>query len=323
MNRRGWESGRHKLLRSMRQRGVAFLLTMLMSMTGITTFAYDAKVNGIYYDFPGNFATVSYYSSSSSSNKTAYTGAVTIPESVTYNGTTYSVSSINYKAFNGCSGLTSVTIPNSVTSIDSYAFSGCSGLTSVTIPNSVTRIGREAFYDTGWYDNQPDGVVYAGKVAYKYKGTMPNNTIITIEEGTLGIADDAFKGCSGLTSVNIPNSVTSIGDDAFFRCSGLTSVTIPNSVTRIGNDAFYYCSGLTSVHISDLSVWCNIKFDSGNPLEYAHHLYLNGEEVSDLVIPDSVMSIGNFTFRGCSGLTSVTIPNSVTYIGRYAFYECI
>ena len=119
-------------------------------------------------------------------------------------------------------------------------------------------------------------------------------------------------------------SVTSIGNYAFEYCDGLTSVTIPNSVTSIGQSAFDGCSALTSVHISDIAAWCNIDFgdyDYSNPLYYAHHLYLNGEEVKDLVIPNSVTSIGSSAFSGCSGLTSVTIPNSVTSIGERAFYR--
>ena len=146
---------------------------------------------------------------------------------------------------------TSITIPDSVTSIGHRAFCGCSGLTSVTIPDSVTSIGYDAFYNTAWYNNQPDGLVYAGKVAYKYKGTAPWCTSIVLKEGTLGIGAYVFYGCEGLTSITIPNSVTSIGNNAFSGCEGLTSITIPNSVTSIGNNAFSGCEGLTSIIIPD------------------------------------------------------------------------
>ena len=123
---------------------------------------------------------------------------------------------------------------------------------------------------------------------------------------------------------NVTCSVTSIGEDAFVGCFGLTSITIPNSVTTIGKYAFFVCSGLKEVHISDLAAWCNISFgsDDANPLFYAHNLYLNGELVTDLVIPNCVTRIKNYTFYGCSGLTSITIPNSVTTIGYEAFRDC-
>lgn len=112
----------------------------------------------------------------------------------------------------------------------------------------MTSIGSSAFYGTKWYDNQPDGVVYAGKVLYAYKGTMPSNSKIEIKEGTTEITPSAFSGCSGLTSLTIPNSVTSIGESAFYGCSGLTSLTIPNSVTSIGKNAFYGCSGVKEIY---------------------------------------------------------------------------
>ena len=211
-----------------------------------------------------------------------------------------SVTSIGSSAFSGCSGLTSVTIPNSVTSIGNYAFSGCSGLTDMTIPSSVTSMGEAAF------------------------SGCSGLTSVTIPGSVTYIKKDAFSGCSGLTSVTILSSVTSIGEAAFSGCSGLTSVTIPGSVTWIDYDAFSGCSGLTSVHITDLKTWCGILFreSSSNPLYYAHDLYLNGEKVTTLTIPDSVTSIRDYAFRHCSGLTNVTIPDSVTSIGDYAFDGC-
>lgn len=158
-----------------------------------------------------------------------------------------SVTEIGSSAFSGCSGLTSVTIPNSVTEIGSSAFYDCSGLKNITMPNTIISIGNGAFHQTDWYINQPEGVVYAGKIAYTYKGTMSSSTNISIQEGTLAIAPGAFGNCTGMTSASIPNSVELIGSRAFYNCSNLMIVNIGNSVNSIEDKAFKDCNKLTSV----------------------------------------------------------------------------
>ena len=129
---------------------------------------------------------------------------------------------------------------------------------------------------------------------------------------------------ASVTYNGVECAVTSIVERAFYNCRGLTSVTIPSSLTNIGNNAFYGCSSLTAVHITDLAAWCKIVYGDGysHPLYYAHHLFLEGQEVKDLVIPSSVTHIRSLAFVGCTGLTSVTIPSSVTSIGNQAFYYC-
>ncbi len=237
--------------------------------------------------------------------------SVTIPNSVT---------SIGDEAFYNCTGLASIIIPDRVTSIEGGAFSGCTGLTSITIPDSVTSIGSSAFYNTAWLNNQPDGLVYAGKVAYEYKGNCPSS--ITIKEGTVGIADSAFGFCRGLTSVTIPDSVTSIGDGAFSCCTGITSIIIPNSVTSIGERAFSYCTGMTSIIVEEENQYYSSEDGILFNKSQTEIVCYSAGKTGDYVIPSKTASISSGAFYGCTGLTSVTIPDSVTSIGRWAFYGC-
>ena len=173
---------------------------------------------------------------------------------------------------------------------------------SVVIPETVT------------YASKTYAVTSIGDEAFRNCISL---TSVTIPDSVTSIGYCAFYGCSSLTSVTIPNSVTSIGGAAFINCSRLTSVTIGNSVTSIGDDAFSGCSSLTSVHISDIAAWCNIKFGSydSNPLYYAKHLYMNGKEITELIIPDGVTSIGDYAFYGCSSLKTIVVGTGVLSIG--------
>ncbi len=301
--------------------------------------AYDFEVNGIYYKkLGGDSVEVTYKTYRNSS----YSGSVTIPEAVTYSSSTYRVTSIGSYAFYNCRGLTSVTIPNSVTTIGDYAFEYCYGLKTVTIPNSVTTIGSFAFEDcSGLTKTNYTGTIadwckikfgsYGANPMYYSHNFYINDVEVkdlAIPEGVKAIGSNAFRSCSGLTSVTIPNSVTTIGSYAFSGCSGLTSVTIPNSVTTIGVEAFYGCSGLTSpVYNSNCFAYMPTSYKGTYNIpdgikQIAGGAFEGCSGLTSVTIPNSVTTIGDDAFYGCSGLTSVTIPNSVTTIGSLAFYNC-
>lgn len=259
--------------------------------------------------------------------------AITIPNSVTNIGSSAfarctnlksinipeSVTTIGSEAFLDCSGLTAITIPNSVTDIESRAFEGCSNLTAITIPESVKNIGYGIFSNCSnltsitvekrnfYYDsrNNCNAIIktYSNTLIATCKTTVIPNSVTSIE-------DDAFRACSGLTSITIPNSVTSIGFYAFVGCSDLKSVTIPNSVTYIGWGSFANCSSLTSITIPN------------SVTSIDREAFYGCSGLTSIEIPESVLSIQEMAFANCTGLTSITIPASVSGFHDYVFAGC-
>ena len=330
----------------MKQLNITSLIVVLLSMIGLTASAHDIEVkNGddvtIYYNFINDNTEleVTFRGSSHKSYSDRYTGNVVIPESVTYNSNTYSVTSIGIYAFFGCSGLTYVTIGNSVTSIGGSAFYNCSGLTSVTIGNSVTNIGSSAFYGCKELTSVtiPNSVTSIGSSAFSASGLIS----VTIPNSVTSIGSIAFGECSDLASVTISDGVTSIGYKAFRECKALTSVTIPNSVTDIEKEAFSGCSNLTSVTIDSNSILLktysyinnnNISKIFGSQVKtyiignsvtsIGQSAFYNCSSLTSITIPNSVTSINSRAFESCSKLTSISIPSSVTKIGSWAFYDC-
>ena len=266
---------------------------------------------------------------------------------------TTGLTSIGNGAFQYCSGLTSVEISSSVTSIGSFAFYGCSGLTSVTFGEGsrLESIASNAFYGCSgltvyyqgdlarWCEGDWTDLMWYCENLY-INGELVHGDLV-IPAGVTRIGSSAFRGYSGLTSVEIPASVTFIDNYAFYGCSGLTSVTFGEGsrLESIGSSAFRYCSGLTSVEIpssvtsigysfgsfafADCSGLTSVTFEEGSRLESIYSSTFRGcSGLTSVEIPSSVTRIGSDAFYGCSGLTSVEIPSSVTRIGSYAFSGC-
>ena len=265
--------------------------------------AYDFEQDGIYYEI----------STSSPSEVTVvhseYTGSIIIPETVTNQGSTYTVTKIAGKAFSECTKLTSVTIPNTVTTIGWCAFGASPSLTSVIIPNSVTSIGSAAFTNCSAL------------------------TSVTLPEGLTKIGNSFFYNCTSLTSVKIPSNVTSIDAHAFRDCQNLTSIEIPANVTEISNYAFDGCSALTSIELGNKVTYIGASaFEDCSKLSIAlipynitmiaNSTFRNCSNLSYITLYDRITSIGASAFEGCSALTSIEIPDSVTSIGASAFAGC-
>ena len=306
----------------------SFWLTAILMLVCQLLSAHDFEVDGIYYNYLSQedktvSVGYSYYG--------CYSGNVVIPASVTYAGTTFSVTSISNYAFDGCIGLTSIVIPNSVTSIGDQAFSDCTGLMSMSVAPDNSK------YDSRNYCNAfietATNTLIAG-----CKNTIIPNSVTSIGER-------AFSGCTGLTSIEIPNSVTSIGWAAFLGCTSLESIILPfvgdkqhtssdtyqypfgyifgTSYYEGGTQQSYYGSNTSSTTTSTYCIPSSLKSVT---ITGSSHIpfgaFSNCTGLTSIVIPNSVTSIGGSAFSGCTGLTSIVIPNSVTTIDYAAFKEC-
>jgi hypothetical protein len=228
------------------------------------------------------------------------------------------VTTIGDYTFAECTSLTNITIPNSATNIGSWAFWNCFLLTSITIPASVTSIGDRAFFGCISLTSItiPTSVTNIGNSVFQACYSLPS---IIIPDSVTSIGGIAFGDCTSLTNVTIPNSVTSIGDWAFSGCTSLTSVAIPTSVTSIGDGVFSYCGSLISITVEALnSVYSSTNGVLFNKSQTTLIQYPGGKPES-YTIPDSVTSIGDWAFSGCTSLTSVTIGASVISIGEWVF----
>ena len=258
------------------------------------------------------------------------------------------VMSIEDNAFENCTSLVSVVIPQNMRSIGNRAFYGCSSLASVDFKEDVKSIGSDAFYGTAWYNNQPDGELYIGKVLYKYKGTMPANTSIKVKEGVISISGSAFYNCSGLISIAIPESVTSISDNAFYGCENLktvingSSMDIQEGGSAHGYVGYYAEKVINADKIIDGYMFKTIDgvhslvYYIGNetslvlPEDYHDDDYViaesalqGNEDIVSVVIPQTVGSIGKSAFADCVNLASVEMARGVMSIGDNAFENCI
>ena len=288
------------------------------SLSSITLSGDNTSIGSSSFSGCTSLSTITLSGDNTSIGHSSFSGCTSL-STITLSGDNTSIGS---SAFSGCTSLSNITLSGNNTSIGSSAFSGCTSLSNITLSGNNTSIGSSAFYGC----TNLTSVDYNGTIAQWCNIDFSSETSNPVYYShSLNISG------SPVTNLTIPDGVTEIKPFVFYYCSSLTSVTIPSSVTTIGNYAFYGCSGLTTVDYTGTIVqWCNIDFSGyyANPVYYSHSLNINGSSlnindssVTNLVIPNSVTSIGDNAFANCTALTFVTIPNSVTSIGTDAFYN--
>ncbi len=281
---------------------VFLTITMLLSIIVVAPITVNASEDDelTYGDFQykiedDNSCTITDYDGMASS--------LSIPSAI--NG--HTVKQIDTGALSDNRIITSVTIPNGVTTIGFSAFNGCIKLEKIKFSSNLDTVCENAFNNTKWFNNQSNGLVYVGKVAYKYKGDMPRNTKITVKSDTVSISESAFKDCANLTAILIPSSVKHIDKYAFYNCQGLTKLNFNDGIERIENDAFGSCEKLTSVNFSE-----TLK-------SIGAFAFVECKKLSEITIPQSVTSVGEYAFSGCENLASVTVSDDLPYVGGRAF----
>ena len=284
----------------------------IIIITSANAFAYDAEIDGLWYNLNNakKTAEVTYkdYYNGVYNNNWKYLN-VTIPETITYNNNTYTVTSIGDNAFNSCSILKSVYIPNAITSIGNSAFEGCWDLGNISIPDGVISIGNAAFKNCNKFTtiSIPNSVTTIGE--YVCYGCELLSSL-EIGNNVTNIKAYSFTLCNHLVSITLPISITSIESYAFWKCSLLTYVEIPSSTDYICNNAFKACNNLTTVKINSNSIL-------SSPVKI-----IFGEQVTNYIIGEDVTEIGEFAFQECDALTSIIIPNNIVSIGHGAFFNC-
>ena len=297
---------------------------------GVTIFD---EASGLYYIITSdNTAEVTYTPELETTGFNSYVGDITIPESIDYEGATYTVTTVGDMAFKNCNGeLVSVVVPNTVTAIGESAFSACEHLLVVVLPNSVVTIGKRAFANS-WpltAVRLPEEITVLPRDLFVNCSSL---TSIEIPSSVVRIENCAFMG-AGLTSIDLPESLTHLGDSVFNYCTHLSSVNVPNTVTELGAGAFSYCYELQSVHLpenltvipDDLFNNCQVLESIAIPetvTEIGEGAFIRCFLLTEINLPASVTSLGSCAFRACVGLTSYTIPETVRHLGSYLFQQC-